>query len=106
MSGAPEAEAVALDEEAEWPRAWKLIVVLAVRSRLVTASTLWFEIVSASATPTAAVPPVESPDAVVVAEAFSVAVASTLPADGGRCARADVGGARDVGDRDGDGRCK
>ena len=46
---------------------------------MLTDSTVWVEIVSATATPTAAVPPVESPDAVVVADAFPVAFASTLP---------------------------
>ena len=72
-AGAPAADAVAALEVVDGPIASKLAVPATVRLRCVDASTEWFAIVSASATPIAAEPPVVSPVAVVAADAVSVA---------------------------------
>ena len=77
--GAPFALAVAslsLDEE---PIAWNEIAPAAVTLRCVDASTVWFETVTATTAPTAAVEADAEPDAVVVTEAVWVAVAVSVP---------------------------
>jgi hypothetical protein len=78
-SGAPAADALAVEELAETVCASNPTAPPAVVSRARYDSARWLAIVRASATPTAASAPCASPSAVVCAEAFSFASASTEP---------------------------
>ena len=79
VPGEPFADALpwlVLEDE---PSAWKATAPPAVMSRAVPDRTVWFEIVSPSASPTAASLPSASPDATDDADAVMCACASTLP---------------------------
>ena len=68
-SGAPAADAFAVAELSDEPCAASVMAPPALRLRRSVASVLWFAIVSASETPTAALLPCASPSAVVFADA-------------------------------------
>src|SRR5439155_14757139 len=78
-SGAPAALAMAPDELSDDPSAEMLTAPTALMERSVHASTLWFAIVSASATPIAASLPSVSPRALVSAEAVCDAPMCAAP---------------------------
>ena len=68
---APLALAVASLSVEDVPSAWKEMAPAAVMLRYAEESTVWFETVTATAAPTAAVEPEAEPDAVVVTEAVA-----------------------------------
>ena len=108
FSGAPDADALAAAAEAEIPEAVSdRVAPVAVMLRAVVAVTVWFAIVSARPTPTAAVdPPATTAPAVEDALAFWVAVPVNDTGQAETAAeRPDAGGRRDVreGHRDGRG---
>ena len=100
--GAPAADAVAEDEAVERSIAVKVTAPPAVMFRSVVAVAVWFANVSAIAAPTAADPPVVSPDAVVFAVAVVVRGERGCAGRRVRRTRLRLRGAGDVADREGD----
>ncbi len=106
FSGAPDAERSPPRADAEMPDAFSVIAPPAVMLRAVVAVTVWFAIVSARPTPTAAVdPPATTAPAVEDALAFCVAVPVNAPVSVSSAVGPDARRGRDVreGDRDGRG---